>query len=73
MKVEKLDPKELRKLSIADLEMKVKDLKLLLMKLRMKQQIEGALENPMSIRITKRNIARILTIIREKQLKGETK
>jgi len=73
MKVEKLDPKELRKLSIADLEMKVKDLKLLLMKLRMKQQIEGALENPMAIRITKRNIARILTIIREKQLKGETK
>jgi len=73
MKVEKLDPKELRKLSIADLEMKVKDLKLLLMKLRMKQQIEGALENPMAIRITKRNIARVLTIIREKQLKGETK
>jgi large subunit ribosomal protein L29 len=73
MKVEKLDPKELRKLSIADLEKKVKDLKLLLMKLRMKQQIEGALENPMTIRTTKRNIARILTIIREKQLKGETK
>jgi large subunit ribosomal protein L29 len=73
MKVEKLDPKELRKLSIADLEKKVKDLKLLLMKLRMKQQIEGALENPMAIRTTKRNIARILTIIREKQLKGETK
>jgi len=37
----------------------------------MKQQIDGTLENPMAIRITKRNIARILTIIREKQLKGE--
>jgi len=71
MKVEKLNPKELRKLSIPDLEKKVKDLKLLLMKLRMKQQIEGALENPMAIRITKRNIARVLTIIKEKQLKGE--
>jgi len=71
MKVEKLNPKELRKLSIPDLEKKVKDLKLLLMKLRMKQQIEGTLENPMAIRITRRNIARVLTIIKEKQLKGE--
>ena len=71
MKVEKLDPKELRKLSIKDLEKKVKDLKLQLMKLRIKQHVEGALENPMAIRITKRNIARVLTIIREKQLAGE--
>ena len=71
MKIEKLDPKELRKLSIKDLEMKLKDIKLVLMKLRMKQQIYGTLENPMAIMITKRNIARILTIIREKQLKGE--
>ena len=73
MKVEKLDPKELRKLSIKDLQTKLKDLKLLLMKLRIKQQVEGALENPMAIRTTKRNIARVLTIIREKQLQGETK
>ena len=71
MKVEKLDPKELRKLSIKDLQEKLKDLKLLLMKLRVKQHVEGALENPMAIRTTKRNIARVLTIIREKQLKGE--
>jgi len=73
MKVEKLDPKELRKLSIKDLEMKLKDLKLQLMKLRIKQHVEGALENPMAIRTTKRNIARVLTILREKQLQGETK
>jgi large subunit ribosomal protein L29 len=71
MKVEKLDPKELRKLSIKDLQKKLKDLKLVLMKLRMKQKIDGALENPMAIRITRRNIARVLTIIREKQLQGE--
>ena len=71
MKVEKLDPKELRQLSIKDLQKKLKDLKLLLMKLRIKQHVEGALENPMAIRTTKRNIARVLTIIREKQLKGE--
>jgi len=71
MKVEKLDPKELRKLSIKDLQMKLKDLKMLLMKLRVKQHVEGGLENPMAIRTTKRNIARVLTIIREKELKGE--
>ena len=71
MKIEKLDPKELRKLSVKDLETKLKDLKLLLMKLRIKQHVEGALENPMAIRTVKRNIARILTVIREKQLKGE--
>ncbi len=71
MKVEKLDPKELRKLSIKDLQEKLKDLKMFLMKLRVKQHVEGALENPMAIRTTKRNIARVLTIIREKQLKGE--
>ena len=73
MKVEKLDPKELRKLSISDLQKKLKDLKLQLMKLRIKQHVEGALENLMAIRTTKRNIARVLTIIREKQLQGETK
>jgi large subunit ribosomal protein L29 len=71
MKVEKLDPKELRKLSVKDLEKKLKDLKMLLMKLRIKQHVEGGLENPMAIRTTRRNIARVLTIIREKQLKGE--
>jgi large subunit ribosomal protein L29 len=71
MKIQKLDPKELRKLSIKDLEKKLKDQKLLLMKLRMKLQIEGGLENPMAIRTTRRNIARILTIIREKQLQGQ--
>ena len=71
MKIQKLDPKELRKLSIKDLEEKLKDMKLLLMKLRIKQHVEGALENPMAIRTIRRNIARILTIIREKQLSGE--
>jgi ribosomal protein L29 len=41
MKIEKLDPKELRKLSVKDLELKLKDLKMLLMKLRIKQHVEG--------------------------------
>jgi large subunit ribosomal protein L29 len=71
MEIKKLDPKELRKLSIEDLKRKLKDQKALLMKLRVKLSVEGALENPMAIRTTKRNIARILTIIREKEIQGE--
>jgi len=71
MEVKRLDPNELRKLSLADLEKLLKDQKALLMKLRVKLHVEGALENPMAIRTTRRNIARILTIMREKQLKGE--
>jgi ribosomal protein L29 len=55
MEIKKLDPKELRKLSIEDLKRKLKDQKALLMKLRVKLSVEGALENPMAIRTTKRN------------------
>ncbi len=69
MKVERLDPKELRKLSLEDLERKLKDQKAILLKLRVKLQVEGALENPMAIRTVRRNIARILTVMREKQVK----
>ncbi len=72
MDIKKMDPKELRQKTIKDLQKLLKDQKALLMKLRIKQHVEGGLENPMAIRITRRNIARILTIIREKQLKGET-
>jgi large subunit ribosomal protein L29 len=73
MEIKKLDPKELRKLSISDLKKLLKDQKAILMKLRVKLHVEGGLENPMAIRTTKRNIARILTIIREKELQGEVK
>ncbi len=61
---------ELRKLKKEELLKKVDELKMELMRLRFKNKIEK-LKNPNVIRQTKRDIARILTIIREKELRGE--
>ncbi len=61
---------ELRKLSLKDLMKKEEELRKELLRLRFKKKIEG-LPNPMQIRNTKRDLARVLTIIREKQLRGE--
>ncbi|MDQ7038326.1 MAG: 50S ribosomal protein L29 [Aquificota bacterium] len=61
---------ELRKLSVEELKKKVDEWKMELLKLRFKKQIQG-LENPMAIRNLKRDIARALTVIREKELRGE--
>lgn len=62
--------KELRKLSIEDLLKKEQELRRELLRLRFKKKLEG-LPNPMLIRQIKRDIARVLTVIREKQLGGE--
>jgi large subunit ribosomal protein L29 len=61
---------ELRKLSLEELRKKVDEWKMELLKLRFKKQIQG-LENPMAIRKLKRDIARALTVIREKEMRGE--
>jgi len=61
---------DIRKKSIKELEKLLDELKLELMRLRFKKQVQG-LDNPMEIRKIKRNIARVLTVIREKQLRGE--
>ncbi len=61
---------ELRKLSIKDLRKKEEELRRQLLKLRIKKKVEG-LPNPMEIRNTKRDLARVLTLIREKELRGE--
>ncbi|RUM30706.1 MAG: 50S ribosomal protein L29 [Aquifex sp.] len=61
---------DIRKKSIKELEELLDELKLELMRLRFKKQVQG-LENPLEIRKIKRNIARVLTVIREKQLRGE--
>ncbi len=61
---------DLRKKSIKELEELVDEMKMELLRLRFKKQVQG-LENPMEIRKLKRNIARVLTVIREKQLRGE--
>ncbi len=64
--------KELRKLKVEELRKKVDELKMDLLKLRFQQKISG-LEDPMKIRNTRRQIARVLTVLREKELSEEKK
>ena len=58
--------KEIRGLSIEKLEEKLQDLKKDLFMLRM-QHATNQLDNPMKIAAVKKDIARIKTIIREKE------
>ncbi len=60
---------DLRAKSTEELEKMVVELKEKLMRLRFKNAF-GQLENPMEIRSTKRQIARILTILRERELQS---
>ncbi|HIC97582.1 MAG TPA: 50S ribosomal protein L29 [Aquificaceae bacterium] len=62
---------ELRKLKPEELRKKINELKMNLLKLRFKQKISG-LENPMEMRKIRKDIARVLTVLREKELRGET-
>ncbi len=61
---------ELRKMKREELIKKVDELKMELLRLRFRNKIEK-LKNPNIIRQTRRDIARILTILREKELRGE--
>ncbi len=61
---------ELRKMSVEELYKKADELKMELMKLRFQAKLQG-LDNPMIVRNTRKDIARVLTVIREKELKGE--
>jgi large subunit ribosomal protein L29 len=61
---------ELRKLSQAELDAKLLDLKKELFNLRFQQAI-NQLDNPMRINAVKKDIARVMTIIREIQLNGK--
>ncbi len=58
--------KEIRGLSVEDLQKKLNDLKKDLFMLRM-QHATNQLDNPMQIAAVKKDIARIKTIIREKE------
>ena len=58
--------KEIRELSVEKLEAKLQELKKDLFMLRM-QHATNQLENPMQIAAVKKDIARIKTIIREKE------
>lgn len=59
--------KELREFSIPELKEKLSTLRQELFNLRFQKALHK-LENPMRIRQVKRDIARILTIIKEKEL-----
>ncbi|ADG81190.1 50S ribosomal protein L29 [Thermincola ferriacetica] len=62
--------KEIRELSTEELVRKVDDLKDELFKLRF-QLATGQLENPMRIREVRRSIARVKTILRERELQAQ--
>ena len=58
---------EVKKMSMAELETKLTELKKDLFTLRM-QHATNQLDNPVQISLVKKDIARVKTIIREKQL-----
>ncbi len=58
--------KEVKNLSVEELNKKLADLKKDLFMLRM-QHATNQLENPMQIAAVKKDIARVMTIIREKE------
>ena len=59
---------EVRELTTAELESKLKDLKAELFNLRFQLAI-NQLENPMRIKAVKKDIARVKTVIRQNELK----
>ena len=61
---------ELRTLSQAELDAKLLELKKELFNLRFQQAI-NQLDNPMRISAVKKDIARVMTVIRENQLNGK--
>ena len=70
MVVNKMKATEIRKMSTAELETKLKDLKKDLFTLRM-QHATNQLDNPLQIAAVKKEIARVKTILREKELRPE--
>ena len=61
---------ELRKLSQAELDAKLLELKKELFNLRFQQAI-NQLDNPMRISAVRKDIARVMTVIRDMQLNGK--
>ena len=66
MVVNKMKANEIRKMSAAELDAKLAELKKDLFMLRM-QHATNQLDNPMRLNAVKKDIARIKTIIREKE------
>ena len=62
---------EVREMNLEEMQRKVNDLKEELFNLRFQHEI-GQLENPNRMKQTRRDIARVKTIIREVELKNST-
>ncbi len=67
-----MEIKELRKLSDADLMKKIKETKEELFTKRM-QQANGTLEKPVQLRELRRDVARMKTILKEREISGGVK
>jgi large subunit ribosomal protein L29 len=65
-----MEAKELRELGIDELSRKRTELREEIGHLKLKRAT-GRLENPMHLRKTKRDLARLETVLREKQLRDE--
>ena len=61
--------KEIREMSVSELEAKLKDLKAELFNLRF-QHATNQLDNPIRIADLRKDIARVKTVIRENEIKG---
>ncbi len=64
-------PRELRDLSDEDLRHRLAERRQELFNLRF-QSVTGALENPARLKLTKREIARILTVVTERESANKT-
>ncbi|MCI8909023.1 MAG: 50S ribosomal protein L29 [Angelakisella sp.] len=65
-----MKPAEIRELSMAELNQKLTDLKAELFNLRFQHAI-NQLDNPLRLQIVRKDIARVKTVIREKELKAQ--
>ena len=63
-----MDVAELRDLSVDDLEARAKEVEDQLFRMRLQQSL-GQLDSPLKLRFTRRDLARIKTVITEKQQK----
>ncbi len=64
-----MDPGELRELAVVDLQARAKELEDQLFRMRLQQSL-GQLDAPLKLRLTRRDLARIKTVITEKQRKS---
>lgn len=65
-----MKPAEIRELSMAELNQKLTDLKAELFNLRFQHAI-NQLDNPLRLQVVRKDIARVKTVIREKELKAQ--